>query len=101
VTTRLNALRAQASALRAWANAIDAQIEDAEAKAAQEHTYASAPATGLALPEAIHARVRAGEQLQRCTKCNVLRTSQAPWRFRLQNGEWSTRKPPCRHFRAR
>ena len=95
MNARLLALKAQAAALRSWADALDAQVAEAEAKAALEHVYESAKLALLALPDDILARTATGEPLVRCSKGGCLRTSRAPWRFRAPNGQWSAAKPAC------
>lgn len=98
MTARLAALRAQAAALRAWADTLDAQVAEAEARAATEHVWkrSALKYQTLGLPPPLHKRPAGRlEYVERCTRCDCLRTSSAPWLFRGRDLVWSSRKPPC------
>ena len=100
MNARLLALKAQAAALRSWADAIDQQVAEAETRAAEveasAHTWLRATHIRAAkLPKAIRDRVAAGEYLECCSRCGCLRTSSPPWRFRDADELWSARKLPA------
>jgi hypothetical protein len=97
VTARLDAIRAQAAALRAWAGALDAQIAEAEQREAEQHAWEPAGKVArLTLPPKLRTRLALGQtRLERCSKCGCLRTSGAPWLFRDRLRVWSHRKPTC------